>query len=64
MITVGQEDSISRNLSLEFIQTWETAYSKTQHKKRDVKVTSPPIQQNFGQRQTICQKRRDRLYLN
>lgn len=39
--SVRQEGSISRNLSQEFIQAWETAYSKTQHRKRDVGVNPP-----------------------
>lgn len=39
--SVRQSGSISRKLSQEFIQTWETVYSKTQHRKRDVGVNPP-----------------------
>ena len=39
--SVRQSGSISRKLSQEFIQTWRTAYSKTQHRKRDVGVNPP-----------------------
>lgn len=39
--SVRQEGSISRKMSQEFIQTWGTAYSKTQYRKRDVGVNPP-----------------------
>lgn len=39
--SVRQSGSISRHLSQEFIQAWETADAKTQHKKRDVGVNPP-----------------------
>ena len=39
--SVRQSGSISRKLSQEFIQAWETAHSKMQHRKRDVGVNPP-----------------------
>jgi FMN-dependent NADH-azoreductase len=39
--SVRQEGSISRTLSEEFIQAWQTAHSEIQHKKRDVGINPP-----------------------
>jgi FMN-dependent NADH-azoreductase len=39
--SVRQEGSISRTLSDEFIQTWQTANPQAQHKKRDVGINPP-----------------------
>jgi FMN-dependent NADH-azoreductase len=39
--SVREESSISRTLSEEFIQTWLTVHSGTQHKKRDVGINPP-----------------------
>jgi FMN-dependent NADH-azoreductase len=40
--SVRQEGSISRTLSEEFIQAWQTAHSEIQHKQRDVGINPPP----------------------
>ncbi len=39
--SVRKEGSISRSLSREFIQIWQTSYPKTQHKYRDVGFKPP-----------------------
>jgi FMN-dependent NADH-azoreductase len=39
--SVRQEGSISRTLSEEFIQAWQTAQPEIQHKKRDVGINPP-----------------------
>lgn len=39
--SVRQSGSISRTLSDEFVQAWQTVHSATQHKKRDVGVNPP-----------------------
>jgi FMN-dependent NADH-azoreductase len=40
--SVRQKGSISRTLSEEFIQVWQTAHSEVQHKQRDVGINPPP----------------------
>ncbi|GFE70921.1 FMN-dependent NADH-azoreductase [Chroococcus sp. FPU101] len=39
--SVRQEGSISRSLSNEFVQAWQTLHSETQHQKRDVGLNPP-----------------------
>jgi len=39
--SVRQEGSVSRTLSNYFIQVWETAHSKIEHKKRDIGINPP-----------------------
>ena len=40
--SVRQEGSISRFLSQQFLQIWQTTHTHTQHKLRDVGVNPPP----------------------